>query len=379
MSLGNWAERLATGWIVLAETESVFLTAATFAIRQVPQLVTAPIAGAFADRYSRGTILLLIEMYKALILGVLALLATNNLEPLWLVFVALAFSGIGHSFELPSTQGLVTGSVPKDVRMNAVAVQSTGVRAVGAVGALASGITIEQLGVPITFITAGVILAIGGALAFLTTGNTGSAVTERSSSVLKDVFDGLKIMAGIPVVRVVLIAAVFVEIFGFAYQAIMPSVADAVLKVDASGLGTLTMMAGIGSVLGSLFLMFLGDFRRKGLLLGLIALLYGTTVATFAAPGSYVFALIAIMGVGASGAAFDAMQWILLQLNVPDSMRGRAVGAWLFAIGFGWVGHLGLGVLGEYFGVQEALAIAGMGVFSVGVLALLVSPNLRRA
>ena len=73
------------------------------------------------------------------------------------------------------------------------------------------------------------------------------------------------------------------------------------------------------------------------------------------------------------------MQWILLQLNVPDSMRGRAVGAWLFAIGFGWVGHLGLGVLGEYFGVQEALAIAGMGVFSVGVLALLVSPNLRRA
>ncbi|MGA0276246.1 MAG: hypothetical protein ACO3L6_09510, partial [Dehalococcoidia bacterium] len=97
------------------------------------------------------------------------------------------------------------------------------------------------------------------------------------------------------------------------------------------------------------------------------------------APGSYIFALIAIMGVGASAAAFDAMQWILLQLNVPDSMRGRAVGSWLFAIGFGWVGHLGLGALGEYFGVQEALAIAGIAVFSVGVLALWLSPNLRRA
>ena len=54
-------------------------------------------------------------------------------------------------------------------------------------------------------------------------------------------------------------------------------------------------------------------------------------------------------GVGAMAAAFDAMQW----------MRGRAIGGWVFAIGFGWVGHLALGAATETFGVQWALAATG--------------------
>ena len=93
----------------------------------------------------------------------------------------------------------------------------------------------------------------------------------------------------------------------------------------------------------------------------------------------YAMALVLIMGVGASAAAFDAMQWTLLQLNVPDEMRGRAVGAWVFAIGFGWIGHLGLGALGELFGVQWALAGAGLTVIVTALVVLAASPMLRRA
>jgi hypothetical protein len=87
---------------------------------------------------------------------------------------------------------------------------------------------------------------------------------------------------------------------------------------------------------------------------------------------------VLIMGVGASAAAFDAMQWTLLQLNVPDEMRGRAVGAWVFAIGFGWIGHLGMGAVGEAVGVQTALAGAGIVVVITGILVFLLSPSMRR-
>jgi predicted MFS family arabinose efflux permease len=195
---------------------------------------------------------------------------------------------------------------------------------------------------------------------------------------VRDVIDGLKLMSTLPIVRMILITAVMVEIFGFAYGAVMPAVAQNALNVDAEGLGTLTMMAGFGSVIGSVFLMVLGNFRRKGLLLIGIAIAYGIFLATFSAPGSYVAALVLIMGVGASAAAFDAMQWTLLQLNVPDDMRGRAVGAWVFAIGFGWIGHLGMGAVGEAVGVQATLAGAGIIVIATGVLVLLFSPLIRK-
>jgi MFS family permease len=377
-SLGNWGERLATGWVVLNETDSVFLAAASFAVRQAPQLIFAPIGGAASDRFSRGKIMLITGIYKAVVLSALAAVAMNNLEPLWLVFVILAFSGVGHSFEIPSVQGMVTGSVPREVRMNAVAIQSTGMRAVGALGALAAGFAISWLGVPATFFASGIAFVIGGFLALLANRGLRVKVVEQTGSVIRDVFDGLKLMSTLPIVRMILITAVLVEIFGFAYGAVMPAVAKEVLNVDEKGLGTLTMMAGFGSMFGTLFLMMLGNFQRKGLLLITVAGAYGLFLATFSAFGSYAVALVLIMGVGASAAAFDAMQWTLLQLNVPDEMRGRAVGAWVFAIGFGWIGHLGLGAVGELIGVDWALAAAGIVVISTGLGALIVSPSLRR-
>ena len=377
-SLGNWGERLATGWVVLNETDDVFLAAATFAVRQAPQLIFAPIGGAVADRFSRGKIVLLISIYKALILTALAIIAANGLEPLWLVFVILGFSGVGQSFELPAIQGMVTSSVPRAFRMNAVAVQSTGMRAVGALGALAAGYAISAIGVPVTFLASGSTFVAGGVLALFANKGLQTRKMVKTDSVVRDVVDGLKLMSTLPIVRMILITAVLVEIFGFAYGAVMPAVAKNALNVDSEGLGTLTMMAGVGSVIGSVFLMALGNFRRKGLLLIGIAIAYGIFLATFSAPGSYAAALVLIMGVGASAAAFDAMQWTLLQLNVPDEMRGRAVGAWVFAIGFGWIGHLGMGAVGEAVGVQTALAGAGIIVVITGIAAYLFSPSMRR-
>ena len=378
-ALGNWGERLAVGWVVLNETDSVFLTAATFAVRQAPQLFAAPIGGALSDRFSRGKILLLTGLYKALVLSFMAMIAANGLAPLWLMFVLLGLSGIGHSFEIPCVQGMVTGSVPRKVRMNAVAVQSTGMRAVGAAGALAAGFAIDRLGVPITLISSGVVFGIAGFLAMIVNRGLQVELTKRTKSVVRDVIDCLQLMSRLPLVRMILITAVLVEIFGFSYGALMPAVAKEALGVDVKGLWMLSMMAGVGSVAGSVFLMALGNFAKKGLLLIGIAVSYGIFVSTFSASGSYAVALVLILGVGASAAAFDAMQWTLLQLNVPDDMRGRAVGAWVFAIGFGWVGHLGLGAVAEIAGVQWALALAGLSVILTAMIALAASKELRKA
>ena len=379
LSLGNWGERLAVGWLVLTETDSVFLVAATFAVRQAPQLIAAPIGGALADRFSRGHILFVSGAYRLLVLSILAFVAANGLDPLWPLFLLLSLSGVGHSFEIPAVQGMVTGSVPREVRMNAVAVHSTGMRAVGAIGAFASGFAVHSFGVPTTLLASGAVFTAGGVLAIFADRSVRFSVAIGSTSVFEDIFQGFAFMARTPVVRSLLVTALFVEMFGFAYGAVMPAVAKHALGVDAKGLGTLTMMVGIGSVIGSVVLMSLGNFARKGMLLIVIAMFYGLFVATFSASGSYLIALILITGVGASAAAFDAMQWTLLQLNVPESMRGRAIGAWVFVIGFGTVGHLGLGAMGELFGVQWALAGAGIMVSVTGLIALSIAPGLRRA
>ncbi len=50
----------------------------------------------------------------------------------------------------------------------------------------------------------------------------------------------------------------------------------------------------------------------------------------------------------------------------------------VFAIGFGWVGHLELGALGDLIGVQWALAINGSLVIAAAIIAALVAFRLSR-
>lgn len=381
LALAIWTERLAVGWLILTETESVFLTAASFAARQAPGLIAAPLAGAISDRMPRNRLLGIAAAFRALLLALLAIFALAGLEPLWVAFVLIALAGVGQSFEIPATQALVTDAVPRRAAMNAVALQSVGARGVGALGGLAGGVVIAGYGIPAALLAGAVVSLVGG----LVVGTMRAPAARRpragtgDSSVLRDVVDGLRVMLALPLVRTLLALAVVVEMFGFAYQSVLPAVARNLLQVGEVGLGILSMMAGFGSLAGVSALTAAGNVRRRGPLLIGITLGYGAFLLAFASSGVFPLSLVLITGVGAMAAAFDAMQWVLLQQHVPDEMRGRAIGGWVFAIGFGWIGHLALGGAAETFGVQWALAATAAAVMLTGLAAAALAPKLRSA
>jgi len=68
----------------------------------------------------------------------------------------------------------------------------------------------------------------------------------------------------------------------------------------------------------------------------------------------------------------------MMQLSVPDHLRGRAMGFWVFAIGWAPVGHLEMGSLSVMLGVDTALLINGAALISVGVIATIAVPRLRK-
>lgn len=380
-ALGTWAERLAVGWLVLVETESVLLSAATFAVRSAPGILAAPLGGAVADRYPRTRLLPITALIRAVLKVLLALIAWVGFSNPWPIFVLIALGGVVNSFDMPGRQGLITDLVPREVRMNAISLHAVGSLAVGAIGALASGITAELLGIPAALTAAAVLVLIGGAIVLLIP-TVGTPTQDRQTPlrvVFQDTADGIRLMAGLPVVATLLLMAIAVEIFGFAYQSVMPAMARDELQVTESGLGTLQFAAGMGAVGGAVALSLLGDFRRKGRLLLSVTMVYGLGLVGVALSPSLAVAITLVTLVGAMAAAFDAIQLTLLQATVPDQMRGRVVGGWLFAIGFGWVGHLAMGAVGEAFGVRWAIGGAGLVVMATSVAVLTLAHKLRRA
>ena len=380
ISLGMWAERLAVGWLVLVQTESVLLSAATFGARSAPGIIAAPIGGAVADRFPRHRLLPITALIRATVILLMALVALRGFSNPWPVFVLIAVGGVVSSFETPATQGLITDIVPRHARMNAISVHSVGARAVGALGALGSGVTAEFVGVPAALLAAACSVLVGGSIVLLLPAVKAAArdVQTPITRIFRDAAAGIRSIAQMPTVSTLLLMAIVVEIFGFAYQAVMPALARDELHVAESGLGTLRFATGLGAVVGAAGLSLLGDFRRKGPLLLAITLGYGLGLLGLAVSPNLLVALALVALVGAMAATFDAMEWTLLQATVPDDMRGRVIGGWIFAIGFGWLGHLAMGAVGEAVGVRWAIGGAGLVVIVTSLLALVASPVLRR-
>ncbi|NQW17907.1 MAG: MFS transporter [Chloroflexi bacterium] len=375
----NWMNRLAVGWIVLDQTGSAFLTTLSFAVQTAPGMLVAPFAGAISDRVDRRIVLGASGLGKASVMILLAMSVILVEDAVWLMIPLVAIVGALTSFEIPSTQAMVVDVVNSEDAANGIATQSSGMRAVSIIGGISGGVLLDLAGGPAVFITAAVVFG-AGALVVSTIGTLPKRLsTEARRSVLGNTVDGLKTMSGIPTVRTLLILAVFVEIFAFSFMSVLPVVAKERLEVGGIGLGALSAMSGVGGLSGSLWLVFMSQSESKGKLLLGAGFLYGVGILLLSGSGWFAISLLIMVGIGFMAAVFDALEWTLLQLHVPDAMRGRAVSGWVFAIGFGWIGHLELGAVSDSIGVQWALAINGALVVVVIIVALLMAPRLRSA
>ena len=380
MSLAVQAERLAVSWFVLLQTDSVFLTAVSFAIRKIPGSLIAPLAGDLSDRWPRSRLLSATALYNSVIALTFAWLSLYDFEQLWAVFALAALSGIGRSFEVPATQGLITDIVPREMTLQAIALHGTAMRTMTAVGGLVGGFAIHTVGAPAVLFAGAGALATGAAIirTLPTTRSRQPRGKPTGLAMLPEALRGLRWLISRPVVGGLLWAAFVVEMFGFTFNALMPSFARNVLDLGADGLGQLTFAAGLGSVLGVATLAAASGFPRKGLLFIGITIAYGVFLVAFASSDFFLLSLTLLIGVGAAAGMFDTIQMTLLQQHVPDDARGRAIGGWVFAINFAWIGQMTLGYIAESVGVEFALAGAGGLVVVTGLAIFFLSPRLRQ-
>lgn len=141
------------------------------------------------------------------------------------------------------------------------------------------------------------------------------------------------------------------------------------MDVGSEGLGALGFAIGMGSMLGTLGLAALGNYRHKGFLLTGTVAGFGALMIALGATDVFAIGLLAAAGLGAAMAAVDALEWIILQESVADEYRGRVMGAWNVAIGLGWLGPLALGAVAAGIGVQLALVLFGAMLAAVGLAA----------
>ena len=94
------------------------------------------------------------------------------------------------------------------------------------------------------------------------------------------------------------------------------------LALGPVGLGYLTAVRQAGGLLGLLLLANPRDFRRKCLLMYLIAGAYGVGLMGFPVSTALGFFIVVLAAAGACAMSVDTLYKTLMQSNVPDEQRG---------------------------------------------------------
>jgi len=376
VSLGDMLMDVSSGWLVLDLTNSPFSMGLFWAIRSSPNLVFGMIAGAAADKMDRKKLLIACYSLYTVCGFIFGFLIISGQIQLYHALTLIFIRGTIRAFESPARQSFIVDIVGRSNAMNGISLNAVGMRGIGIFGGALAGLIIELFGKEWPFfVFAGLFITTIPLVGFIRVDKTDRGAQQLT--LWRNIVEGIQIVRNNRIILSLLILTASCEMFGFSFPVLVPVFARDILSVGAIGMGMINAFRSGGGFLISLVLSSLGDFKQKGkLLLGLF-LMFGIGLILYANSSIYAFALLFMGIIGMSAAGHDAMSQILLQLNVKDEQRGRAMGIWQLSIGFGVIGSVTLGSLAEIYGASLAQSIFGAIMVLIFLMMYITVPKLK--
>ena len=376
-SFSMMGENVAVGWIVLEVTDSPFMVGVAMSLRMAPQFVLGIFAGAVVDMVDRRLFMPFINAVMALPNIAIALLFVAGRLEIWYVLVLVLLSGILIPFAQTARQSFAYDIVGPSLAMHGLAAVVLVSRAGGLVGAVLTGVIIGRVGLEPAFFAIGVGQVMSG-LAMLLVRSAGQAAPLERESVTANLKGFLREVRHNRVLLQLVLFTGAVEMLGFSHMTVLPSLARDVLKVGPEGLGVMNGIQSLGGILGVTALVSMGDVQRKGLLFLVVVHVFGVALVLLGMSNTLVLAVVILTVVSAMAALSDVLSQTLMQLNVPNELRGSAMGSWVLAIGTAPVGHMQIGALASLVSVGFALSFSGVGLVALAAVVTLLSARLRR-
>jgi MFS family permease len=359
MSAGQWVQQVTLGWLLYDLTGNSMLLGALNGLRALPFLVTGPMAGVAADRMDRRKLLLRTQwalIATAILMG--ALVASPYLH-VWHIFLFTLITGVAWTITEPVRMSMIPSVVPKQDLANAVALNSGGFNLMKVIGPALGGALIAWFGAAENFFVQAI--AYTGVLAMIYAMHIPPhSADARKGTALAKLKEGFAYVWSTPAVLALMTLAYVPRIFAVPYQTLMPVFQKDVLKTGPEGLGLLMAAPGVGAVIAVLTLASLGGrIKRQGRFLVTNIVVLGGFLILFSQITWFPLALVTLVVVGAFQMFFLASTATILQLIVPDELRGRVLSLYMLDRGFMPLGALFAGTTAHFVGAPSTVAAMG--------------------
>lgn len=405
--LGRQMLGVAIGYEVFQRTHSATALGLIGLAGALPVIFLALPAGQVADRFSRRSIIISMQLLGAVTSLCLAALALNyGAVPAWpaletacralrwtaalfrekqgvvfgpeipLMFALLVLNGVARTFGWAARAPFVANLVPRPALANAVT-WSSSLFEIGCVtGPAIGGILIALFGFPAVYAIDAVCSLVF--VAFLLPVRVRQERHAPQGHPWQELLSGLRFVARTKAILATITLDLFAVLLGGA-TALLPMFADQILHVGAVGLGWLRSAQSLGAVTMALALAHLPPLRRAGLTLLAAVAGFGVAMIVFGLSRSFWLSFAALAFAGAFDNISVVVRHTLVQLLTPDPMRGRVAAVNNIFIGSSnELGAFESGVAAALFGPVIAVVSGGIGTIVVVVLTALSWPEVRR-
>jgi MFS family permease len=378
--IGTWIQRLATPWLVYQMSGSAFLLGVVGFAGQIPTFIIAPFAGVLIDRWNRYHILIVTQVAAMIQALILALLYFTGTIEVWNIILLSMFLGVVNAFDIPSRQSFVIEMVEKREDLgNAIALNSSMVNGARLLGPSIAGMLIAFTGEGICFLLNGlsyIFVIISLLMMKVIPRKTGN---KKDKGVVKEMLEGFSYASGFAPIKYIILLFALVSLMGMPYMILMPVFAKEILHGGSHTFGFLMGAAGLGALLGALYLASRKNALGLGRVIPMASGIFGLGLIAFSLSRIFLLSLVFMIITGLGMMLEMASSNTVLQTIVDDDKRGRVMSFYAMAfMGTAPFGSILAGGLANVIGTPNTILAGGI-ICIIGALIFARKlPELRR-
>jgi len=343
----------------------------------VPLFVLTPVAGVAADRFDRRRVVLLANLVDCAIALALAIATWLDALTLPLLFSLAAAHGAARVFNGPALSAIAPNIVPARLLPKAIALSSVAWQVGTVVGPAVGGFMYAEHPSLPYFVSAALLLVSGTLISLV---RPVRAVHQGPPvHPVKQMVDGFRFVRRERFLLGCVTLDLFAVLLGGA-TAMLPVFARDILAVGPEGLGLMRGAPAVGAALVAAWLSWRPLENNVGEKMLWCVAAFGAATVAFALSRNFALSLLFLALLGAADMISVFIRNSLIQLNTPDTMRGRVSAISGMAVSASnELGELRAGLFAVLMGTTAAVAVGGVGAIVVTAIWAVIFPELRKA
>jgi DHA3 family macrolide efflux protein-like MFS transporter len=326
--VGDSLTKVALLWFVYELTGSTFKTTMIGLLQTIPPMLLGPAIGVFLDRLPKKTVMIWLDLIRAVLLFLIPLLHVLEVLSLPRLYLLVFLISIFSSAFGPALASAVPQLVPRGQLTAANALLQTTTNIGMLAGPAISGLGIAVVGAHnVLYLNVATFTLSAVCLLGVRLSHTRGPSFPSSKTFLRDALVGFRFVASHPMIFALMVGAGLYSMGASALVFLLPALGKSHFGIGAGQLGALWSSMGIGMLLASLWLSWLKhrDVCARLRLVAGALVLGGAAMVGLAMLKSVAFATFFMVVTGSSVALFTPIIWGFLQELSPEDFLARVL------------------------------------------------------